>query len=56
MAKCEFFKESVEYLGHVISAQGIATDPKKVEAVQNWPTPANLKDVQSFLGLCNHYH
>jgi Reverse transcriptase (RNA-dependent DNA polymerase) len=54
-AKCEFFKESVEYLGHVISAQGIATDPKKVEAVQKWPNPANLKDVQSFLGLCNYY-
>jgi hypothetical protein len=56
MAKCAFFKESVEYLGHIISAQGIATDPKKVETVQNWPPPTNLKDVQSFLGLCNYYH
>jgi hypothetical protein len=55
MAKCEFFKESVEYLGHIISAQGIATDPKKVETVREWPTPANLKDLQSFLGLCNYY-
>ena len=55
MAKCEFFKESVEYLGHVISAQGIATDPKKVETVREWPLPANLKDLQSFLGLCNYY-
>ena len=55
MAKCEFFKDSVEYLGHVISAQGIATDPKKVEAIREWPTPANLKELQSFLGLCNYY-
>src|SRR5829696_7248203 len=55
ITKCEFFKEAVEYLGHIISSQGIATDPKKVEAVQKWPVPANLKDVQSFLGLCNYY-
>src|SRR5215210_6891516 len=55
MTKCEFFKESVEYLGHVISAEGIATDPKKVEMVRIWPTPTTLKDVQSFLGLCNYY-
>src|SRR3954467_11121149 len=55
MAKCEFFKESVEYLGHVISSKGIATDPKKVEAVKQWPVPTNIKEVQSFLGLCNYY-
>jgi hypothetical protein len=55
MAKCAFFKESVKYLGHIISAQGIATNPKKVETIQNWPTPTNLKDIQSFLGLCNYY-
>jgi hypothetical protein len=45
----------VEYLGHVILLKGIATDLKKVETVQNWPTPTTLKDVQSFLGLCNYY-
>ena len=55
MAKCEFFKESVEYLGHVISSKGISTDPKKVEAVKQWPTPTNIKEMQSFLGLCNYY-
>jgi hypothetical protein len=55
MAKCEFFKESVEYLGHVISTQGIATDPKKVETIRTWPTPNSLKELQSFLGLCNYY-
>ena len=55
MAKCEFFKESVKYLGHIISAQGIATDPKKVEIIQSWPQPTNLKELQSFLGLCNYY-
>jgi len=55
MAKCEFFKNSVEYLGHVISTRGIATDPKKVETIRTWPTLTNLKELQSFLGLCNYY-
>ena len=55
MAKCEFFKESVEYLGHVISSKGIATDPKKIESMKQWPVPTNLKEMQSFLGLCNYY-
>ena len=55
ISKCEFFKKSVEYLGHIISSNGISTDPKKVEAVKNWPQPKNLKDLQSFLGLCNYY-
>ena len=53
--KCAFFQEAVEYLGHIISSQGIATDPSKVEAIQAWPTPTNIKEVQSFLGLCNYY-
>jgi transposase InsO family protein len=53
--KCEFFKEAVEYLGHIISSKGIATDPKKVETVQAWPQPTNIKELQSFLGLCNYY-
>src|SRR5919107_959472 len=44
-SKCEFFETSVEYLGHVISAEGIATDPKKVEAIKNWPAPTNLKEL-----------
>src|SRR5436305_14778648 len=56
ISKCEFFKEAVEYLGHIISTNGIATDPKKVEVVKNWPPPKNLKELQSFLGLCNYYH
>src|SRR4051812_7791041 len=55
MTKCKFFKESVEYLGHVISKEGIATDPKKVEIIKTWPKLNNLKELQSFLGLCNYY-
>ena len=55
ISKCEFFKEAVEYLGHIISPAGIATDPKKVETMKQWPIPTNLKELQSFLGLCNYY-
>ena len=55
ITKCEFFKNSVEYLGHIISSKGIGTDPKKIESIQTWPQPINIKQLQSFLGLCNYY-
>ncbi len=53
--KCEFHKPKVEFLGHVISGNGIATDPNKIKSVEEWPTPKSVKDVQRFLGLCNYY-
>jgi transposase InsO family protein len=53
--KCHFFCEEVLYLGHRVSKEGIATDPDKVKAVQNWGVPTNLTDVRSFLGLCSYY-
>ena len=54
-SKCQLFQPEVEYLGHVVSAEGVARDPKKVEAVQCWPTPRCVKDIRSFLGLCSYY-
>ena len=48
-------KLKVEFLGHIVSAQGVEVDPEKVEKVVNWPVPQNLTDVQSFLGLCAYY-
>jgi hypothetical protein len=53
--KCEFHVKETEYLGFIISEKGIAMDPKKVEAVREWPTPKTVKDVQSFLGFANFY-
>ncbi|XP_075521429.1 uncharacterized protein LOC142554647 [Primulina tabacum] len=45
----------VVFLGHVISAQGVSMDPNKVEAVMNWPTPTNVSEISSFLGLACYY-
>ena len=54
-SKCHFFKEEIEYLGHVVSGEGIPTNPKKVEAVTKWPTPQTVYDVRSFLGFVGYY-
>ena len=53
--KCEFFKTKITYLGHIVSAKGIETDPEKVKAVRNWTVPRTVTDVRSFLGFTNHY-
>ena len=53
--KCEFFKKKITYLGYVVSEEGIEVDPKKTEAVQNWPVPKTVTDVRSFLGFTNQY-
>ena len=55
-SKCEFFKSRINYLGHIVSRNGIETDPKKIEAIQKWPRPKTVHDVCSFLGFTNYYH
>ena len=52
--KCHFFQCSIVFLGHVLSAEGISTNPKKVERIKNWPVPTNPKELQSFLGLASY--
>jgi hypothetical protein len=54
-SKCAFFQESLDYLGHVVTAEGISTSPKKIEVLQQWPTPATVHDVRSFLGFAGYY-
>ncbi|XP_020972935.1 uncharacterized protein LOC110269450 [Arachis ipaensis] len=55
LSKCEFWKEEVKFLGHVVSKGGIAVDPSKVEAVMEWERPTMVTEVRSFLGLAGYY-
>lgn len=47
--KCDFAVHMVKYLGHVVSAQGVAADPQKVSAMTKWPTPKDIKRLRVFL-------
>jgi hypothetical protein len=53
LSKCSFHVDTVDYLGLVISPRGISMEEKKVQAVKEWPTPQNVKQIQSFLGFAN---
>lgn len=53
--KCAFGLSEVDFLGHRVCAAGIKTDPQKIAAVQEWPTPQTVRDVRSFLGLSGYY-
>ena len=54
-SKCEFWLRSVTFLGHIISSEGVEVDPRKMEAVKNWPRPLTLTDIRSFLCLAGYY-
>ena len=54
-SKCIFHSNSLEFLGFVVSSDGIRMAEDKLTAIKNWPTPRKVKDVQSFLGFCNFY-
>ena len=54
-SKCNFYARQVHFLGHVVSTEGVNTDPKKISAIVDWPTPISVTDIRSFLGLCSYY-
>ncbi|CAI7860634.1 unnamed protein product [Closterium sp. NIES-53] len=56
LSKSEFALKKVQFLGHMVSAQGVHVDPKKIEAVRTWKTPENVKELQQFLGFANYYN
>ncbi|GJV93491.1 putative reverse transcriptase domain-containing protein [Tanacetum coccineum] len=54
-SKCEFWLDSVQFLGHVINSQGVHVDPAKVEAIKSWSAPKSPTEVRQFLGLAGYY-
>jgi RNase H-like domain found in reverse transcriptase/Reverse transcriptase (RNA-dependent DNA polymerase) len=55
-SKCTFAASDIAFLGHIISAKGVAADPDKLSAVSAWPPPINQRQLRSFLGLAGYYH
>lgn len=55
LKKCEFWLEKVIFLGHIVSKDGIAVDPSKIESIKQWPIPKTVSEVRSFLGLAGYY-
>ena len=54
-SKCGFWLKEVRFLGHVISGEGIAVDPSKVQSVTEWLAPTSVGEIRSFLGLARYY-
>ena len=54
-SKCEFWLKELIFLGHVVSAGGVAVIPDKIQSILDWATPKSVKDICSFLGLTGYY-
>ena len=54
-SQCDLFKQQINYLGHVVSKEGVSTDPEKIEAVTEWLQPTTVTEVRSFLGFVSYY-
>ena len=55
-SKCDFFRSQIHYLGHMLLAEGIQPQLKKLDSITNMPTPENQTEVKQFLGLVGYYH
>jgi hypothetical protein len=53
--KCDFFQKQIHCLGHVLSEEGVAIDPDKIMSIMEWPTPKDVSNIRSFMGLAGYY-
>jgi hypothetical protein len=53
--KCDLFKKEIQYLGHIILAEGVVVEPANIKEIMDWPTPRNMSEVRSFVGLVGYY-
>ena len=54
-SKCGFWLQSVAFLGHIVSSEGIRVDSQKIKEVKRWPRPTSVTDIRSFVGLVGYY-
>ena len=54
-SKCDFFKDKIQYLGHVVTKEWISVDPENIRAIEDWPVPKDVTDVWSFMGITGYY-
>jgi hypothetical protein len=55
LSKCEFYKDQIQYLGHIISKEGITVDPNKIKTIMNWPEPKDVSGIRSFMSITIYY-
>jgi len=55
LKKCELFQNSVSFLGHRLSSDGLSVEEDKVKCIREWPLPKNVRAIQSFIGTCSYY-
>lgn len=55
MSKCSFGQETMSFLSHIISGDGVQSDPQKISAIVDWPIPKTIKQLREFLGLTGYY-
>ena len=53
--KCDFLKDEIQYLGHVVAKEGISVDPEKIQVIEDWLVPKDVTDVRSFMGITDYY-
>jgi hypothetical protein len=55
LSKCSFYQRQIHYFFHIISEEGITVDPEKIKSIEGWPSPKNVSEVRSFMGLVGYY-